>query len=833
MAGQIKGMTIEIGGNTAPLEQALKDTNKEINSTQKELREVNKLLKLDPENVTLLKQKQELLTEAIGKTTTKLDALKQAQAQLNETMKNGGEVNQSEYRKLEREIATTESSLAKLKAESKKTGDQMNKSSVDVKRMADATKKVGEVAVTATKALIDFTNMGIKVMAGAIVTATATITKLATDAGKLADELNTLASQTGLSTQKLQEFQYASELIDVDVNTLAGALKKTTSAMSKARDGTGSSAEAFEKLGVNIKNVDGSLRDNEDVFNDSIRALGNIANETERDAIAMELFGKSATELNPLIEGGIDTLDEMSQKANELGLILSQDAVDSANKFNDQLDIMKANGKGLFNVIGAELASSFLPTMEEANATTEGYIKRLTDAMSKGGLEGLLEEAGNVVGDLVTKISEKIPKFAELGVKIVKSLVEGIKNNAQTIGEGGATLYTTLVEGFYSILPDLIDTAITLVTAFITSIGNKLPELIPIVVTGLLGVVDAIVSNIDKIIDAGMSILEGLAKGVLASLPILIEKVPIILEKFTTALLEMLPTLYETYTEIFEAVIDFITNGDNLLLLVNTAITLVTTMATALIDNLPLIITAIIDMYTTCIKELVTEENIELMINTIIQIITLLADALITNLPLILEKLPPMIMQIASALMELAPVLLQAGLTIIVTIAKELFEKLKSVGGNLVKGLWEGIAGFKDWIIRKIRSLCKEMLSAIQDFFGIESPSRVMADEVGKFMAQGIGVGFGNTMPSVMKAMKEKLSTVTDAMQTQLSFGDIPQIQGNQIVSENSYVTKNFTNTTEIVRQPQVVELVLDGTKVARTLVQPLNNEYNRLGMKI
>lgn len=139
MAGTIKGMTIEIGGNTAPLEQALKDTNKEINTTQKELKEVNKLLKLDPSNTDLLKQKQKLLGEQIGQTTTKLDALKQARKQLDAEMKNGGNVNQEEYRKLQREIITTEKSLKDLKQEAKNTHPYLEK-------VKDTLKKAGEIA---------------------------------------------------------------------------------------------------------------------------------------------------------------------------------------------------------------------------------------------------------------------------------------------------------------------------------------------------------------------------------------------------------------------------------------------------------------------------------------------------------------------------------------------------------------------------------------------------------------------------------------------------------------------------------------------------------------
>lgn len=88
-------------------------------------------------------------------------------------------------------------------------------------------------------------------------------------------------------------------------------------------------------------------------------------------------------------------------------------------------------------------------------------------------------------------------------------------------------------------------------------------------------------------------------------------------------------------------------------------------------------------------------------------------------------------------------------------------------------------------------------------------------------------------MPSVIGAMQEKLAGVTGTLQTELTFGDIPEIQGNNIVSENQYITRNYTNTIETIRQPQTVELVMDGTKVARTLIPSLDSEYNRLGVKV
>ena len=858
MAGTIKGMTIEIGGNTAPLEQALKDTNKEINATQKELKEVNKLLKFDPENVTLLKQKQELLTDAIGKTTTKLDALKQAQAQLDEKMKNGGEVNAAEYRKLEREIATTESSLNKLKDEAKKTGDQMNKSAIDVEKLAEATKKAGEMALQAGKALANFTIQGVKVMAAAVTSAATALTKMAVDAGKAADNINTLSKITGIGTKELQEFQYASDVIDVSVETLAGSMKKITSSISSASTGSGKAYEAFNQLGVSFKNADGTLRNSNDVFNDTIKALGGVANETERDALAMQLFGKSATELNPLIEGGADTLAEMSQRANELGLILSQDTLDGANAFNDALDKIKANGKGLFTVIGSEIASNFAPQLESVNGYFEGIIQNLTGAMKEGGFEGLIDELSKSLSDILTKAIEKLPNIAKSVISLIKKIVEAIKQNASQMGEGAAELVTTLIEGLWDILPDVVDLAIKLVTAFIETIGNNLPKIIPTIVTGILNVIDTIVDNIDAIIDAGIAIIQGLIEGILKALPILLQKVPEILSKLSTTILENIPTIIEAITETLMMIIDFMTNPDNIMSFIDGTITLMTSIANALLYNLPIIIDSLINCFTRLVDRLTEPDTIDQLIDMVFTLITKVGEAMITNIPLLMEKIPTIIESLVNGFITLAPKLGEAAWTIITKLGEGLFEhvseltrpigdvfnwiketmsniflKIKSVGENLIKGLWDGIAGVKDWIIRKIRQLCSDMLAAITSFFGIESPSKVMADKVGKYMAEGIGVGFGNTMPSVVEAMQKQLAGVTDAFQTELALGDIPQIQGNQVISENSYVTKNYTNTIETIRQPQAIELVLDGTKVARAIIPPLNSEYNRLGVKV
>lgn len=702
MAGNIKGMTIEIGGNTAPLEQALKDANKEINTTQKELNQVNKLLKFDPTNTTLLKQKQELLGEQIGNTKTKLDALKQAQKQLNEVTKNGGEVNKEEYRRLEREISTTESSLSKLKEEAKNCHPQLAK-------VQEGLKKIGDVAGKGLQASIDLTVNGIKAMATASAGAITALGGLAVKAGAMADDLNTLASTTGLSTAELQKFAYASDLIDVSTETLAGSLKKLTANMNSAQKGTGTQADAFKKLGVNIKNADGTLRNNNEVFEETIRALGKIKNETERDATAMTLFGKSATELNPLIEGGIDTLEEMGKQADKLGLILSQDALDGANAFNDQLDILKANGKQTFQVIGTEIASQLAPAMEKVNEYSMKVIESLTTAIKEDGLEGLVNEVTKQLGNIVTKAMEYVPRIAELGVKLVNALIASFSANASTLGTAGAELITNLVQGFYSILPSFVDLATKVISAFVGSFGENLPTIITAVVDGLLNVVDALLNNIDIIIDAVLKLAIGIVEGIDKALPIIIEKLPDVLWKIANALVENAPIILDALGKILTTI------GKSLLKILDW-------LGTPIIKAMGYIAGAIVG-------------GIDALYGAVVELGVSLGQFIIDSVHLITDRFTEFMSKIASALLEKAKRLyddakqileflgqgIMNAVSIITGYIKKLWHDMENafldafagivgVGTYLIQGLWNGIADAKTWLINKIKSLCSDAL---------------------------------------------------------------------------------------------------------------------------
>lgn len=185
------------------------------------------------------------------------------------------------------------------------------------------------------------------------------LAKSTMDMSKTADDLLTLSTQTGLTTDQLQEFEYASELVDVSTDTLQGSLVKLTNNMQTAATGTGSAAEAFKTLKVKVADSQGHLKNNYDVFLQTIDALGKMKNETERDALAMDIFGRSATDLNPLIEAGSGRLKELAEQAHEVGYVVDNETLQSFGELDDAMQKLDKQG----DAVKRSFAEALLPVI--------------------------------------------------------------------------------------------------------------------------------------------------------------------------------------------------------------------------------------------------------------------------------------------------------------------------------------------------------------------------------------------------------------------------------------------------------------------------------------
>lgn len=348
---KVRGITIELGADTSGLSKALSGVNKEIGKTQKDLKDVERLLKLDPSNTELLAQKQKLLNDRVEETKTKLDALKQAQASIDLSTDEG----QRQYDALTREIVSCEHELKNAEQAASGFNATAQKISVSAGKMSQ---KFGDLAEK-TK--------GLSMAAGGALVGLA---GLAVKAGKDADDLNTLAKQTGVATDELQKMQYAADLIDVDTETITGGLKK----LKKNLDGH---EDSWKKVGVQVKDANDQYKDITTIFYDTIKGLSGIENETERDIVAMDLFGKSADELAGVIDDGGAALKALGKEAEDLGVIIPQEDLDRANELNDTLDRLKAEILPTVTQLGISVIEAIQPYLPAIKDAVDGICNAL------------------------------------------------------------------------------------------------------------------------------------------------------------------------------------------------------------------------------------------------------------------------------------------------------------------------------------------------------------------------------------------------------------------------------------------------------------------------
>lgn len=520
MAGnKIRGITIEIAGDTSKLSESLRKVDDSLKSTQKQLSDVNRLLKLDPKNTELLRQKQELLNKSLDESKKKVENLKATQAALGDRTAD----NAAQYDAIEREIVACESAQKKWK-------NELDGMTAPLKgfsdTMKDVSKTTGEWA-NKTK--------GISMAAGA---AAGGLLANAFAASASADDYNTLARNTGFTVEELQKMKYASDFVDVSFDSMTGTITKLTKNMASGSD-------AFDTLGVSIRDdMTGELRDAHDVWYETLYALSKVENETEKDALAMTLFGKSAMDLSGIIDDGGVSLVDYGNEAERAGLILSGDTMEAANALNDQVDKLKATTTQAMLEAGAALAQTLAPAVEKV----VGLITKL--ATWFGNLSGPAQAAVVAVLALVAAISPVLGIIsavtgaaAALNVAVlpmvgtIAAIVAGIAllvaagvalyQNWDKVTETCKTLLDNIKKAFSNIQKSIttavqnalkavqnafnniktaISNAVNNVLSTVTNVFNRVKSTIQSVLNAAVGVVSSAVSSIKSLFNFSLSL---------------------------------------------------------------------------------------------------------------------------------------------------------------------------------------------------------------------------------------------------------------------------------------------------------------------------------------
>lgn len=489
----IKGITIEIDGNVSPLQKALSSVNKDLKSTQQTLRAVDKALKLDPTNVDLLQKKQKSLQDAVTDVRQKLDLERQALEQL-KAQDDGSEEMARKQKELEREITQTEAALTGYESELNQTEDALNgvgseseETTDSQENLADATEEAGEAAEESTggwsmskQMLVDFAETAAKAAIQAVKELAGAMKDAVVDSAAYADEILTLSTTTNLSTETLQEFQYMSELIDVDLNTVTGSLTKLTKSMSSAQGGSGAAADAFKTLGVSVTDSNGELRSAEDVFYDLIDSLGNIENETERDAVSMALFGKSAQDLNPLIEAGSDAIASFADEAHEVGYVLDDETLSSLVAVDDSFQRMKTTMTATRNQIVAQMAP----------ALADGGSQLLAFAQSVD-----WQAVGASIGKVVSFVVANIPAVIEYVRQVYAYLQENVIPVIERIWQAVEPVVQSIRDYIAESMPEIAETvgaAMEAVMSVIQTVWPAVQAIIEHVMTTIRNIINII-----------------------------------------------------------------------------------------------------------------------------------------------------------------------------------------------------------------------------------------------------------------------------------------------------------------------------------------------------
>lgn len=659
MANKIIGITVDIEGKSSGLTKSLQEANSAINKTTSALKDVDKALQLDPTNVELLAQKEILLNKQIEQTNEKLEIMQQVAEDANEALARG-DISQEQYASLQAEIAKTSASLGDLEdsandsgEELEETGDEAEEAGVDMEAFGEAAEKAGEIAVAAFEAVVAAAAAVGAAVVGAMTAAGTALVNATVNTSQLADELLTMSSTTGLATDTLQELNYASELLDVDTQTVTGSMTKLLRTMSSADGGSASAQEAFENLGISIYDVDGNLRSTEDVFWDAIDALGQFENETERDAASMELFGKSARELNPLIEAGSGAFEALAEEAHEVGYVMSGDTLDAFGAFDDNMQRMNNTAQAMEQSFGQVL----LPLLTDMSGDA-------VDLM--GDLSGALAGAG---GD-IDQIGAIIEQFAPRAVSLVEQYFPKILSVVEDV-------FNALIPVVISVTPQLL-----------SLIGNLIVQL-----------ANSISDNSDEFITGFTSLFESVVDSALTLLPVLIPLAFDLIKTLTDALLDPsnLEMLLSSALGIIMTLSEFITNPDNIVTLLNAATTIIMSLLNGLTEALPILIPAALNAILTIVDTLLSSGCLSQILSAALTLITTLASSLIDYLPVLIGRLPEIIIGIVSFLTgDALPDIIKAGFTLITSIVANLPEIIVAIVNaliDLVAGMIEYITG--------------------------------------------------------------------------------------------------------------------------------------------
>ena len=407
---------------------AVSEINASLRVLNSEMKLVSEQFKNNDKSVEALTASSDVLSRQILTQKEKIEAL---QAALKNSAERYGEAD-ARTKRWQTSLNNAQAELVKMERELKANSDAMEKNNEDLSNLDEgfddtigSGKGLGDVldALTgklginlpegATSTLNSMVSLGgeLTVLIGAFAAAAVAVVEvekalanLTLEQAAAAGEIQDVAMQTGLSTEAVQRYQYACDMIGVSFDTVASSQAKMIRSMADVQSGSETAAATWNQLGIEVMNADGSLRDAQEVFLEVIDVLGQIENATQRDAVSMEIFGRSAQDLNPLIVQGTDAFQAFYDEASDVKDILTDVQLETLAGLDDEMHRVEARFESGAN----SMALKFTPALQEFYEKTSEGIKGIEEDFAASGLV-------TVFGSLLELVTALSPAFDNLG----------------------------------------------------------------------------------------------------------------------------------------------------------------------------------------------------------------------------------------------------------------------------------------------------------------------------------------------------------------------------------------------------------------------------------
>lgn len=516
------------------------------------------------------------------------------------------------------------------------------------------------------------------------------------------------------------------------------------SIMTRLAKPTKESQAAMDALGLSITDSSGKMKPLSEIVGDMRKGFSGLT-EDEKASYAAMLGGQEAMSgLLAIVNASDKDFEKLSGAINDCNGSAAEMAEIMQDNLQGQITILQSGLEGL----GVSLYETMQDTAKDVVKEAQGMVQQLQDAFNEGGFQGLVGAFGNVLAQIIQRIAEAAPTVIEAAVSLVMSFCDGLKS-APGIGESGASLITSLVTGLMSCVGEIWTTAIVLIGKLAEGIAAGAPQMVQAASTAITDIVECIVDWMPDILQAGADIIVALAEGITGALPTLIAQAAVIVSDIALALVENLPALVDAALQLVMGLVQGLVDGIPVLLegaiqLFMAILDALPVIIEKLLQALPDLITTVIDFFT---------QNIPLIVDGAIQLLMGIIEAIPDIVVAIAENLPQIITAIATGLAQAIPQIFTAAKDLLWQIIEAVPEIVVGIAGavpDIIAGIVNGLIGGIGAVWDAACELGSGILDGIKSFFGINSPSTVMAEQ-GDYLVQGLVNGIAS-MPAELAA---------------------------------------------------------------------------------